>query len=252
VTAPLLEGQGLVRSYGGVRAVNDVSLAVSAGQRLGLVGESGSGKSTVLRLLLRLEDVDDGRVRFNGDDVTAVAGPALLPFRRAVQVVFQDPASALNPRMRVRELVAEGLIIHDLHPDDRDGRVLALLTEVGLSDERLLDRRPAELSGGQKQRVGLARALAVEPRVLLLDEPVSALDVSVQAQVINLLAELSRTRGLAMIFVAHDLHVVAHLCEHIAVMHQGVVVESGATEAIMTSPQAAYTQALLAAIPRRR
>jgi ABC-type glutathione transport system ATPase component len=249
---PVLSARGLCRSYGAFRAVDDVSLEVGSGERLGLVGESGSGKSTVLRLLLRLEDADAGRVHFDGDDVSAKKGRDLLPFRRAVQVVFQDPSSALNPRMRVGDLVAEGLIIHGLHAERREARVRELLAEVGLDDERLIQRRPTELSGGQKQRVGLARALAVEPRVLLLDEPVSALDVSVQAQVINLLAALSAKRGLAMIFVAHDLHVVAHLCERIAVMHNGRIVESGPTTALMEAPQQAYTQALLAAIPTRR
>lgn len=249
---PLLVASGLVRRFPGpgrgTVAVDDVDIAIAAGERVGLVGESGSGKSTLGRLLLRLDAADAGTVVFDGDDLTRKSGRALLPFRRAAQVVFQDPATALNPRMSVEELVAEGLIIHGLHSADRGARVRALLGEVGL-DDSVRQRRPHELSGGQKQRVGIARALAVEPRFLLLDEPVSALDVSVQAQIVNLLAELSRSRGLTILFVAHDLHVVRHLCDRVLVMYRGRIVEEGPTEAMFATPQHPYTQALLAAVP---
>ena len=171
-----------------------------------------------------------------------------MPVRRQMQIVFQDPASSLNPRLDVAALVEEGLVIHDLHAARRRDRVAELLAEVGL-DLSLLTRRPHELSGGQKQRVGIARALAVEPRFLLLDEPVSALDVSVQAQIVNLLQTLSTTRQLALLFVAHDLHVVRHLCERVLVMKSGTVVEEGATADVFAKPQHPYTQALLAAVP---
>lgn len=246
---PVIEAKNLKKSFGGgLVAVDDVSLAVGVGERVGLVGESGSGKSTLGRLLLRLEDADAGSIVFAGQDITRLRGRALLPVRRQMQVVFQDPASSLNPRMSVSDLVMEGLIIHGLHAGRRAARVQELLDEVGLA-AALATRLPHELSGGQKQRVGIARALAVEPRFLVLDEPVSALDVSVQAQIVNLLATLSATRQLAMLFVAHDLHVVRHLCERVLVMKSGVVVESGATADVFTRPQHPYTQALLAAVP---
>jgi len=248
MSAALLEGRGLVKRYGDVAAVDGVDLTIRVGERVGLVGESGSGKSTLGRLLVRLEDVDAGSVRWNGDDITARKARALLPFRRAAQVVFQDPASALHPRLDVMALVAEGLIIHDLHPGRHEARVRELLAEVGL-DEGVLHRRPHELSGGQKQRVGIARALAVEPRFLLLDEPVSALDVSIQAQIVNLLARLAQERQLTQLFVAHDLHVVRHLCERVCVMFKGRIVEEGPTEAVFAAPSHPYTKALWEAVP---
>jgi oligopeptide/dipeptide ABC transporter ATP-binding protein len=248
VTAPFLEGRGLVRRYGDVTAVDGVDLAVRVGERVGLVGESGSGKSTLGRLLLRLEDVDAGRVFWSGVDITTRRGQALVPFRRAAQVVFQDPASALHPRHDVMTLIAEGLVIHGLHDGRHEARVRELLAEVGL-DDGVLFRRPHELSGGQKQRVGIARALAVEPAFLLLDEPVSALDVSIQAQIVNLLARLAIERRLTQLFVAHDLHVVRHLCERVCVMFRGRIVEEGPTEVVFASPAHPYTQALWAAVP---
>ena len=248
---PLVEGRALVKRFGSHTAVDGVSLSVRAAERVGLVGESGSGKSTLGRLLLRLQDVDDGAVFFDGADITNASARALLPVRRQMQVVFQDPSSSLNPRLSVERLVAEGLVIHGLHGPGRERRrqrVLELLDEVGL-ESSVLSRRPHELSGGQKQRVGIARALAVEPRFLLLDEPVSALDVSVQAQIVNLLQALSTTKQLAMLFVAHDLHVVRHLCERVLVMHDGKIVEEGATVDVFGAPRHPYTQALLAAVP---
>jgi ABC-type glutathione transport system ATPase component len=245
----LLQAQGLTKRYGGSVVVDGVDVDVNAGERVGIVGESGSGKSTLLRLLLRLEDVDAGRVVFDGVDITRLRGRALLPVRRQLQVVFQDPASSLHPRHTVEQIVAEGLVIHGLHAERRRARVAELLDAVGLAAD-LMGRRARELSGGQKQRVGIARALAVEPRCLLLDEPVSALDVSVQAQIVNLLADLARERSLAVLFVAHDLHVVRHLCERVLVMQQGRVVEAGAVDDVFARPQHPYTQALLAAAPR--
>jgi ABC-type oligopeptide transport system ATPase subunit len=251
--APVLAAHDLVRRFGDVTAVAGVSFSVGAGERIGIVGESGSGKSTLGRLLLRLERPDGGTVMFDGVDVTRTPPRRLLAFRRACQVVFQNPAGALNPRRTVAQIVAEGLDIHGLclKPTVRRTRLVGLLDEVGL-DERLLDRLPHELSGGQKQRVGIARALAVEPRLLLLDEPVSALDVSIQAQVINLLSSLSSSRGLALVFISHDLHIVRHLCERIAVMERGTLVEQANTEALFASPQHPYTRALLASTPGLR
>jgi ABC-type microcin C transport system duplicated ATPase subunit YejF len=245
---PLLEGRALVKRYGDTVAVKGVSVVVGAGERVGVVGESGSGKSTLGRLLLRLDDADAGSVFFDGEDITRRRGRALLPVRRQMQMVFQDPSSSLNPRLDVAALVGEGLIIHGLHAGRRRERVAELLDEVGL-DASLLARRPHELSGGQKQRVGIARALAVEPRFLLLDEPVSALDVSVQAQIVNLLQALSAQKQLALLFVAHDLHVVRHLCERVLVMRSGEVVEEGSTVDVFAKPQHPYTRALLAAVP---
>ena len=249
MSAPLVQATGLVRRFdNGTVAVDHVNITIAAGERVGLVGESGSGKSTLGRLLLRLDDANAGTVAFDGHDVTHQYGKKLLSFRRRAQVVFQDPSTALNPRLSVGELVAEGLIIHGLHSHDRPARVSALLADVGLDDSVLL-RRPHELSGGQKQRVGIARALAVEPGFLLLDEPVSALDVSVQAQIVNLLADLSERRGLTILFVAHDLHVVRHLCERVLVMYRGHIVEEGPAEALFETPRHPYTRALLAAVP---
>ncbi len=244
----LLEGRGFHKRYGDVAAVDGVDIEIRVGERVGLVGESGSGKSTLGRLLVRLEDVDAGNVRWNGEDITTRRSRALLPFRRAAQVVFQDPASALHPRLDVMALVAEGLIIHGLHAGRHEARVRELLAEVGL-DEGVMHRRPHELSGGQKQRVGIARALAVEPRFLLLDEPVSALDVSIQAQIVNLLMRLAQERQLTQLFVAHDLHVVRHLCERVCVMFKGRIVEEGPTEAVFAAPSHPYTKDLWEAVP---
>jgi oligopeptide/dipeptide ABC transporter ATP-binding protein len=244
----ILEGRGLHKRYGDVAAVNGVDIEIRVGERVGLVGESGSGKSTLGRLLVRLEDVDAGNVRWNGEDITTRRSRALLPFRRAAQVVFQDPASALHPRLDVMALVAEGLIIHGLHTGRHEARVRELLAEVGL-DEGVMHRRPHELSGGQKQRVGIARALAVEPRFLLLDEPVSALDVSIQAQIVNLLMRLAQERQLTQLFVAHDLHVVRHLCERVCVMFKGRIVEEGPTEVVFAAPSHPYTKDLWEAVP---
>ena len=257
---PLVEAKSLVkhfRSGGGllggkrevVHAVEDVSLTVHEGETLGVVGESGCGKSTLGRLLLRLLDPTSGTVTFDGRDLGTLPSRELRRLRREMQIVFQDPYGSLDPRMKVGAIVAEGLEIHDLaRGAAKRAEVERLLLEVGLRPEHA-DRYPHEFSGGQRQRIGIARALAVGPRFVVCDEPVSALDVSVQAQVINLLADLQQKHGLAYFFVAHDLRVVAHLSHRIAVMYLGRVVEIGTTESLLEDPRHPYTRALLSAVP---
>jgi ABC-type microcin C transport system duplicated ATPase subunit YejF len=247
VTAPLLEVRGLRVDYGRFRAVDDVSFDVRPGETLALVGESGSGKTTIGRAVLRLIEPSAGSVRFEGSDVLALRGEELRAVRRRMQVVFQDPFGSLDPRQRIGAIVAEGLIIHRLClARERRGRSAALLERVGLAAD-LLDRFPHELSGGQRQRVGIARALAVEPRLVVLDECVSALDVSVQAQVLNLLRDLQDERGLAYLFISHDLAVVRHMAGRVAVLRAGRLVEQGAAHAVFASPAHEYTRRLLAA-----
>ena len=240
-------GLGAARSA--IRAVDGVGFTIDRGQTLGLVGESGCGKTTVARLLLRLTEPTAGDVFFAGDSVFALDGPRLRALRRRMQVVFQDPYGSLNPRMRVRRTLAEPLEIHRLAAGaELERRVERLLDEVGL-DPALARAYPHELSGGQRQRVGIARALAVEPEFLVCDEPVSALDVSVQAQVLNLLADLRRKRGLTMLFIAHDLAVVRHMTEHVAVMYLGRIVERAPAQGLYAAPRHPYTTALLSAVP---
>jgi len=252
MTGPLVDIQNLVKHYPGrppVRAVDGVSLSITAGQTLGLVGESGSGKSTVGRTILRLQEPTSGRVVFDGEDVFALATGPLRALRRRMQIVFQDPYSSLNPRMTVARTLREPLEIHKLAaPAQMEARVTALLEEVGL-DPAFAGRYPHELSGGQRQRVGIARALSVEPRFVVCDEPVSALDVSVQAQVLNLLADLQRKRSLTYLFIAHDLAVVRHIADQVAVMYLGRIVERAPAAAIYGAPRHPYTRALLSAVP---
>jgi oligopeptide/dipeptide ABC transporter ATP-binding protein len=232
-----------------LRAVDGVSLTVARGETLALVGESGSGKSTVARAILRLQRVTAGMVEFDGHPVLQLDRRTLRGLRRRMQIVLQDPSSALNPRMRVGAAVAEGLEIHRLGtPSERGARVAQLLTEVGL-DPALTAVYPHQLSGGQRQRVVIARALAVDPELLVLDEPVSALDVSVQAQVLSLILELQQRRQLAYLLVAHDLAVVRQVAHRIAVMYLGRIVETGPTDAVLTAPAHPYTRMLLAAAP---
>jgi oligopeptide/dipeptide ABC transporter ATP-binding protein len=235
---------------GRFRAVHAADLDVHAGECHGLVGESGCGKSTLGRALLRLTDVAAGRVWWDGQDITRLGGRALRPLRRHFQMIFQDPLASLDPLYRVGQAVAEPLAIHGLarRGAERDAAVAALLRDVGL-DPDLAARYPHELSGGQRQRVGIARALAVDPRFIVADEPVSALDVSVQAQILNLLGELQARRGLAYLFVSHDLRVVRHLCHRVSVMYLGRVVERADTETLFADARHPYTRALLAAVP---
>jgi oligopeptide/dipeptide ABC transporter ATP-binding protein len=259
VTAPLVHVENLVKHYhaGGflrrnapvVRAVEDVSFSIDAGETLALVGESGSGKSTVGRAVLRLEVPTGGRVRFDGMDLAALSAQELREMRSQMQIVFQDPFASLNPRRTVGASVAEGLEIHDIVPPQEIAeRVAQLLDEVGL-DASYANRYPHEFSGGQRQRIGIARALAVEPRFIVCDEPVSALDVSVQAQVLNLLLNLREQRGLAYLFIAHDLALVHQIAHRVAVMYLGTIVELGPARAVIGSPRHPYTQALVSAVP---
>jgi ABC-type glutathione transport system ATPase component len=233
-----------------VAAVKDVSLAVERGRTLGLVGESGSGKSTLGRCILGLVKPDAGQIRFDGVEVQALAGQRLKDFRRRVQPVFQDPYGSLDPRWPVGRSVREALDCFRIGTSaDRERRVLDLLARVGLNPA-LAGRLPRHLSGGQRQRVGIAAALASEPELIIADEPVSALDMSVQAQILNLFLDLQQDLGVATIFITHDLGVVQHVSDRVAVMRQGEIVETGDTEAVMTRPQHVYTKSLLAAVPR--
>jgi ABC-type glutathione transport system ATPase component len=259
---PLLEVRNLTKVFdlsesafgvGGatkqVRAVNDVSLDIHEGETLGLVGESGSGKSTLGRLILRLIEPTSGTIRFNGRDLSTAGASDLRRLRRDMQIIFQDPFGSLDPRFRVEDVIAEPLIIHEnLPPAARRMRVSELLRAVGLDESALL-RYPHEFSGGQRQRIGIARALALRPKFIVADEPVSALDVSVGAQIVNLLRDLQRELGLTYLFISHSMPLVRYLATRIAIMYRGQIVETGATEAITASPQNAYTASLLAATP---
>ena len=240
---------GLFRTPTVVRAVDDVTFSIEAGETFGLVGESGSGKTTTGRCILRLIEPTSGAVEFKGDDVLRFTRSRMRQARREMQIVFQDPYSSLNPRMRVGDIVEEPLVIHRTGPKaERRARVGELLQLVGL-DPGQLDRYPHQFSGGQRQRIGLARALALNPSLIIADEPVSALDVSVQAQVVNLLMELQERLNLTYLFIAHDLRLVRHICSRVAVMYRGRIVEMGTTASLFDAPAHPYTRALLSAIP---
>ncbi|WP_306673325.1 ABC transporter ATP-binding protein [Streptomyces sp. UH6] len=261
-TEPLLEVEGLVKHYpltqgilfrkqtGAVKAVDGVDFVLGRGETLGIVGESGCGKSTVARMLVNLERPTAGAIRYKGEDVTRLSGRALKAVRRNIQMVFQDPYTSLNPRMTVGDIVGEPF---DIHPEaaprgDRRRRVQGLLEVVGLNPEHA-NRYPHQFSGGQRQRIGIARGLALRPEIIVADEPVSALDVSVQAQVVNLLERLQDEFGLAYVFIAHDLSVVRHISDRVGVMYLGRIVETGTDAQIYGHPTHPYTQALLSAVP---
>ncbi|HMF99538.1 MAG TPA: ATP-binding cassette domain-containing protein [Vicinamibacterales bacterium] len=240
---------GLFRTGTPVFAVDDVSFTIEEGETFGLVGESGSGKTTTGRCMLRLVEATSGEVRFRGENVLAFTRTRMRQARRDMQIVFQDPYSSLNPRMRARQIVEEPLVIHRTGARaQRQARVAELFDLVGLNPAHL-ERYPHEFSGGQRQRIGLARALALNPSFLILDEPVSALDVSVQAQVVNLMMDLQQQLKLTYLFIAHDLRLVEHICSRVAVMYLGKIVEMGPTASLFEAPQHAYTKALLSAIP---
>ena len=267
--SPLLEVRGLCKEFpirssflrrrlGAVAAVADVDLDIAASETVALVGESGSGKSTLGRMIVRLIEPTSGEIRFRGDDLLALPARELRRARRHFQVVFQDPYGSLNPRMRIGDALLEPLLVHGLVPGrgrqgraDRAERLAAMLTEVGMPTEAA-SRYPHEFSGGQRQRIGIARALASQPDFLMADEPVSALDLSVRAQIVNLLANLQRDRGIAMLFIAHDLALVEQIADRIAVLYLGRIVEEGPAAALLGEPLHPYTASLIAAVPRVR
>ena len=250
---PLVEAQGVHRHYAIgrkllLRALDGVDLAIAPGEILGLVGESGSGKSTLGRTLVGLQTASRGTVRFRGEDVAGARGEALAELRRHRQFVFQDPSAALNPRMTIATTLAEHLAVQDVSRADRQHRIPAVLAQAGLGPE-FADRYPHEISGGQRQRAVIARAIATDPDFIVADEPVSALDVSTRAQIINLLRRLQAERRLTMLFISHDLSVVAHLCRRVAVMYLGRLVEIATREALFATPLHPYTHALMSAVP---
>jgi oligopeptide transport system ATP-binding protein len=259
----ILQANNLVKSYSQrsgkfgfgstqVKALNDVSIALKSGSTLAVVGESGSGKSTLARCLLQLHPFDSGEVVFEDVDLAKLDKKALRAMRKNLQMVFQDPFASLNPRMKVGEIVGEGLLIHGLGTAaEQKDNMLQMLTRVGLSADDAL-KYPHQFSGGQRQRIGIARALVLKPKVVVCDEPVSALDVSVQAQILLLLKELQVEMGLSYIFISHDLRVVRHIADEIVVMHKGKIVEQGSIDSVYNAPQQTYTQQLLSAIPGRK
>ena len=244
-----IRGGALNRVVNYVQAVNGVSFTVRRGEVLGLVGESGSGKTTIGRLVLRLEEATAGKVIFDGTNILELPKKDMRRFRKRMQIIFQDPYASLNPREKVRTVIGHALALHRIGtPESRSERTVELIEQVGLSPDQL-DRFPHEFSGGQRQRVGIARALAVNPDFLVADEPVSALDVSIQAQVINLLSDLKDQLDLTMLFIAHDLAVVEHICDRVAVMYLGKIMEIAPSRTLYNDPNHPYTEALLSAVP---
>ncbi|MGV3531536.1 MAG: ABC transporter ATP-binding protein [Chthoniobacteraceae bacterium] len=234
-----------------IKAVDGVSFSIEPGTTVGLVGESGSGKSTIGKTILKLVPATGGSVKFEGKDILPMSEGEFRPLRREMQMIFQDPFGSLNPRHTIHQIVGEALEIHfpNMNRSDRQARVAELMRQVGLKPE-MMERYPHEFSGGQRQRIGIARALAVKPKFIVCDEPVSALDVSVQAQIVNLLQDLQEELGLTYLFIAHDLAVVEHISDHVLVMYRGKIVESATADAIYENPQHDYTRKLLAAVPK--
>ena len=257
---PILTAKNLVKTYTQtqgffsrtkhtIHALDDVSITIERGKTMAVVGESGSGKSTLAKSLIKLIDIDEGVIQFNGENINQIGAKALKATRKNIQMVFQDPYASLNPRMRIHNILEEPLIIHTIGTTStRRDKIRAMIVKVGLSPEDLT-KYPHEFSGGQRQRIGIARALILNPELIICDEPVSALDVSVQAQIIQLLKSLQKELGLTYLFITHDLRIVRHIADTVFVMKQGKLIEEGKTDIIFKNPQSAYTKELLASIP---